>query len=176
MPAAYTHTSIALHDALLAGELPAIEVHLSNIYKREAFRHHSYISLAARGVIAGLGAQGYLLALEALADILAQQERRLMPKFDIDEALLRKLAALLNETGLTEIEYENAGPARARQPRRRCGDLCRTWRAGGAARGARPRHLRPRGRRPVRWYPPWWVRPISPPNRAVRRWSRSATR
>ncbi len=71
---AYTHTSIALHDALLAGELPAIEVHLSNIYKREAFRHHSYISLAARGVIAGLGAQGYLLALDALAEILANKK------------------------------------------------------------------------------------------------------
>jgi len=71
---AYTHTSIALHDALLAGELPAIEVHLSNIYKRDAFRHHSYISLAARGVIAGLGAQGYLLALDALAEILANKK------------------------------------------------------------------------------------------------------
>jgi 3-dehydroquinate dehydratase-2 len=67
---ALTHTSIALHDALLAGELPAIEVHLSNIFKRETFRHHSYISPAARGVICGLGAQGYLLALEALADII----------------------------------------------------------------------------------------------------------
>jgi len=71
---AYTHTSIALHDALLAAELPAIEVHLSNIYKRDAFRHHSYISLAARGVIAGLGAQGYLLALNALAGILANKK------------------------------------------------------------------------------------------------------
>ena len=71
---AYTHTSIALHDALLAGELPAIEVHLSNIYKRDTFRHHSYISLAARGVIAGLGAQGYLLALDALAEILANKK------------------------------------------------------------------------------------------------------
>jgi len=71
---AFTHTSIALHDALLAAELPAIEVHLSNIFKRETFRHHSYISPAARGVIAGLGAQGYLLALDALADILANQK------------------------------------------------------------------------------------------------------
>lgn len=71
---AYTHTSIALHDALLAGELPAIEVHLSNIFKRESFRHHSFISPAARGVIAGLGAQGYLLALEALADIIASRK------------------------------------------------------------------------------------------------------
>jgi 3-dehydroquinate dehydratase-2 len=71
---AFTHTSIALHDALLAAELPAIEVHLSNIFKRETFRHHSYISLVARGVIAGLGAQGYLLALDAVADILANQK------------------------------------------------------------------------------------------------------
>jgi 3-dehydroquinate dehydratase-2 len=71
---AYTHTSIALHDALLAAELPAIEVHLSNIFKRESFRHHSFISPAARGVIAGLGAQGYLLALEALAEIIASRK------------------------------------------------------------------------------------------------------
>ena len=64
---AYTHTSIALLDALNAAELPAVEVHISNIYKRESFRHHSYISPAAVGVIAGLGTQGYLLALQALA-------------------------------------------------------------------------------------------------------------
>ena len=71
---AYTHTSIALHDALLAGELPVIEVHLSNIFKRETFRHNSFISPAARGVIAGLGAQGYLLALDALAEIIASRK------------------------------------------------------------------------------------------------------
>ena len=68
---AYTHTSVALLDALNAAELPVVEVHLSNIYKREAFRHHSYISPAAVGVIAGLGSQGYLLALQALARVLA---------------------------------------------------------------------------------------------------------
>ena len=67
---AYTHTSVALLDALNAAELPAIEVHLSNIYKRESFRHHSYISPAAVGVIAGLGTQGYLVALQALARLL----------------------------------------------------------------------------------------------------------
>jgi 3-dehydroquinate dehydratase-2 len=69
---AYTHTSVALLDALNAAELPAVEVHLSNIYKREAFRHRSYIGPAAVGVIAGLGSQGYLLALQALARLLAR--------------------------------------------------------------------------------------------------------
>jgi 3-dehydroquinate dehydratase-2 len=64
---AYTHTSVALLDALNAAELPVVEVHISNIYKRESFRHHSYISPVAVGVIAGLGIQGYLLALQALA-------------------------------------------------------------------------------------------------------------
>ncbi len=67
---AYTHTSVALLDALNAAELPAVEVHISNIYKRESFRHHSYISPAAVGVIAGLGIQGYVLALQALARLL----------------------------------------------------------------------------------------------------------
>ena len=67
---AYTHTAIDILDALQLTELPAIEVHLSNIFRREEFRHHSYISLAARAVICGLGPTGYRLALEALADIL----------------------------------------------------------------------------------------------------------
>ena len=68
--AAYTHTSVAILDALTTAELPVIEVHLSNIFKREAFRHHSYISPIARGVICGLGATGYVLALDAMAGIL----------------------------------------------------------------------------------------------------------
>ena len=67
---ALTHTSVAVLDALLAAELPVIEVHLSNIFRREAFRHQSYVSLAATGVICGLGAQGYELALEAVAALI----------------------------------------------------------------------------------------------------------
>jgi len=67
---ALTHTSIAIHDALIAAELPVIEVHLSNIYRRESFRHHSFVSPVAKGVIAGLGPHGYELALEAMARLL----------------------------------------------------------------------------------------------------------
>lgn len=70
-PAAYTHTSVALHDALEAAELPVVEVHLSNVHKREAFRHHSFVSPQATAVIAGAGAQGYELALAFLARHLA---------------------------------------------------------------------------------------------------------
>lgn len=66
-PGAYTHTSIAILDALLAVGLPAIEVHLSNIHRREPFRARSYVSQAAAGVIMGFGKEGYLLALDALA-------------------------------------------------------------------------------------------------------------
>jgi len=62
--AAYTHTSVALRDALCGVQIPFVEVHLSNVYQREAFRHHSYLSDVAVGVIAGLGAQGYALALQ----------------------------------------------------------------------------------------------------------------
>lgn len=69
---AYTHTSVALLDALSAVDKPVVEVHLSNVFKREGFRHHSYISPAARGVICGFGAKSYVLALEALADIIAR--------------------------------------------------------------------------------------------------------
>ncbi|NYT71941.1 type II 3-dehydroquinate dehydratase [Halomonas sp. QX-2] len=65
-PAAYTHTSVAILDALNAFDGKVIEVHLSNVHKREAFRHHSYVSLRANGVIAGLGVQGYRAALEAV--------------------------------------------------------------------------------------------------------------
>jgi len=71
-PAAYTHTSVAIRDALLAVEIPFVEVHLSNIYTRESFRHHSYLSDVALGTIVGLGAHGYLLALRALHHHLTQ--------------------------------------------------------------------------------------------------------
>ena len=75
-PAGYTTTSVASHDALRAVELPVIEVHLSNIHKRESFRHHSYVSLVAQGVICGLGAQGYTLALLGMARLLDAGEQR----------------------------------------------------------------------------------------------------
>jgi 3-dehydroquinate dehydratase II len=72
--AGYTHTSVAIMDALLAAEIPVIEVHLSNIYKREEFRHHSYISRAASGIICGFGAHGYVLAVEAMAKLLKSDQ------------------------------------------------------------------------------------------------------
>ena len=67
---ALTHTSVAILDALKAAEKPVIELHLSNVFRREPFRLHSYVSAAAQGVICGFGAKGYELALEAMADIL----------------------------------------------------------------------------------------------------------
>ena len=70
-PAAFTHTSVAILDALKMFEGPIIEVHISNVHQRESFRHHSYVSLAASGVIAGCGTQGYVLALHRLAQLLA---------------------------------------------------------------------------------------------------------
>jgi 3-dehydroquinate dehydratase-2 len=72
---AYTHTSIAILDALRVAELPVIEVHLSNIHRRESFRRHSYVSEAAQGMICGLGGQGYVLALEAITRLLEAAER-----------------------------------------------------------------------------------------------------
>jgi 3-dehydroquinate dehydratase-2 len=72
---AYSHTSIAILDALQAAELPVVEVHLSNIFRREEYRQHSLVSLAAKGVICGLGAKGYELAVEAMAEMLAADGR-----------------------------------------------------------------------------------------------------
>ena len=70
--AAYTHTSVAILDALLACGVPVIEVHLSNIFKREEFRHHSFVSRAATGVICGFGGQGYELAVDAMAQLISK--------------------------------------------------------------------------------------------------------
>ena len=71
-PGAYTHTSVAILDALNAFDGPVIEVHISNIHKREAFRHHSYVSLRAEGVIAGCGTDGYLLALRRMQRLVTK--------------------------------------------------------------------------------------------------------
>ena len=73
-PAGYTTTSIGLLDALIAVGLPVIEVHITNIHRREEFRHHSFVSKAATGVIAGLGVQGYALALEAMAGLITPED------------------------------------------------------------------------------------------------------
>lgn len=69
-PAAFTHTSVAILDALNAFDAPIIEVHISNVHRREAFRHHSYVSGVASGVIAGFGTQGYQLAIQRLAHLI----------------------------------------------------------------------------------------------------------
>lgn len=73
-PGAYTHTSVAILDALYICELPIIEVHLSNPHKRESFRHHSFVSLVGTGVIAGLGARGYELAFEAMTHLVKERK------------------------------------------------------------------------------------------------------
>lgn len=75
-PGALTHTSVALRDALLAVSIPFIEIHLSNVYAREEFRRHSYVSDVAVGVITGLGAQGYQLALQAACAQLARAQSK----------------------------------------------------------------------------------------------------
>ncbi len=70
-PGAYTHTSIALHDAIKGAEVPVIEVHISNVHARESFRHHSYISPCATGIIVGFGVQGYALGIQGLVKKLS---------------------------------------------------------------------------------------------------------
>ena len=77
-PAAYSHTSVAILDALLAVEIPTVEVHLSNIHQRDEFRHHSFVSKAAKGVICGFGSLGYILAIQALtAELRAAKQQEL---------------------------------------------------------------------------------------------------
>ena len=75
-PGAYTHTSIALRDAFIAANLPVVEVHMSNIYARKQFRHHSYISPVAIGQVCGFGRNSYLLGLEALIDHIGNRSER----------------------------------------------------------------------------------------------------
>ncbi len=72
---AYSHTSVAIHDALRAVDLPVVEVHLSNVHRRESFRHHSFVSAAADGIIMGLGAHGYELAVDAAIALIAKAAR-----------------------------------------------------------------------------------------------------
>lgn len=69
-PGGYSHNSVAIPDAIAAAEVPTVEVHLTNIHRREAFRHHSYVSAVAQGVLCGFGPQGYVLALQAVARIV----------------------------------------------------------------------------------------------------------
>ena len=73
---AYTHTSVALHDAIRSIDAPVIEIHLSNVFAREAFRHHSTLSPVAKGVICGFGAESYLLAVDAIASLSAASHER----------------------------------------------------------------------------------------------------
>ena len=75
-PAAFTHTSVAILDALNTFEQPVIEVHISNVHKREAFRHHSFVSHRADGVIAGLGTEGYQLAIRRVASLIMSAEKK----------------------------------------------------------------------------------------------------
>ena len=73
-PAAFTHTSIAILDALAVTGLPIVEIHISNIFKRESFRQHSYISAGATGIISGFGARGYLLAIDAMVGLISPEK------------------------------------------------------------------------------------------------------
>ena len=95
---AFTHTSVALLDALTASNLPVIEVHLSNIFRREEFRRHSYISLAARGVICGLGPQGYELALTAMARLVAKPRKKAPATLASPQTPRKKTAAKAKRT------------------------------------------------------------------------------
>lgn len=73
-PAAFTHTSVAILDALVLTELPVVEIHISNIFRRESFRQHSYVSAGATGIISGFGAHGYILAIDAMIGLTASKK------------------------------------------------------------------------------------------------------
>ena len=109
-PAGYSHTSVALLDALLASKIPVLEVHISNIFKREDFRHNSYVSKSAVGVISGLGIDGYLYSLKFLLDYLKWWSFILTKNQIIDEEIrqaIKELSNMLEELKLTEIQIEN---------------------------------------------------------------------
>ena len=109
-PAGYSHTSVALLDALLASKIPVLEVHISNIFKREDFRHNSYVSKSAIGVISGLGIDGYLYSLKFLLDYLKWWSFILTKNQIIDEEIrqaIKELSNMLEELKLTEIQIEN---------------------------------------------------------------------
>ena len=162
----YPHLGRAPRRAARRRELPVIEVHLSNIFRREAFRHHSYVSRGRRGVICGLGAPGLSAGARGAGRASsARQEGRLMAKLDVDRpTLIRKLAELLNETGLTEIEYrERARACASRVNRGGRGRRCRAGRRPLPAAPAPAPPPRPR-RRPASRAPSprrWSAPPIS---------------
>ena len=125
-PAAFTHTSVAIRDALSAVQIPCIEVHISNIYARETFRHHSYISDVAEAVISGLGSFGYDCALAAVLQSLDTHSTQ-HQGIQMDIRKVKKLIELLEESNIGEIEIkegENSVHQPSRQPT--CGpcDVC----------------------------------------------------
>ena len=95
----YTHTSVAIHDALKILKIPIIELHISNIYNREEFRHKSLISKVTNGVICGFGLIGYIMALKAINKFFRQMK--------IDKKLIKELVENLKEFSLTELEYQD---------------------------------------------------------------------
>ena len=135
-PAAYTHTSVAMRDALAAVKIPFIEVHLSNVFAREPFRHHSYFTDLAVGLICGLGARGYELALDYA--LLPRKGGALKP---MDLRKLKKLIDLVQESGIAELEItegeEKVRISRVDQTGRRrwwpCRRRCRPRLAAAAA-------------------------------------------
>ena len=114
-PGGFTHTSVALRDALLGVKLPFIELHLSNTFAREKFRHHSYFSDIAVGCIVGLGALGYELAIQAAAarvtDGLPPVKSQSLRTTALDIRKVKKLIELLEESGIAEIEIKEGEEA-----------------------------------------------------------------